>query len=219
MLIPRPAMKSQANAGITIRGDGEPMKKIHAPNRVLVKVIVPSIYNGPNNKSLGRQPKGAIIYVAAGAYADSLIADGLVELAPAPAATRISSDNSDKTLPKPQGDESVAASTESAGDSVRTDLDVILAYGRTGETPISPSAAIPGDEDAEPSEPPLTAAQVYDGAGVTARVASLLFDAGFTSKEQLLASYEANGYDEITGVKGVGQSTAVRVLAWARQEE
>lgn len=43
-----------------------------------VMVLAAGVYNGPNNKSLGWCEASAVIRVAVGAYADSLIRDGLV---------------------------------------------------------------------------------------------------------------------------------------------
>lgn len=50
------------------------------PRGVVVQVLRDGVYNGPRHKSLGPCRKGALIEVAAGAYADSLINDGFVAL-------------------------------------------------------------------------------------------------------------------------------------------
>ena len=48
------------------------------PRGVVVQVLKDGVYNGPRHKTLGPCKKGAQIEVAAGAYGDSLIADGFV---------------------------------------------------------------------------------------------------------------------------------------------
>jgi hypothetical protein len=50
------------------------------PRGVVVVVLKDGIYNNPRHKSLGPCKAGAQIEVAAGAYGDSLIADGFVSL-------------------------------------------------------------------------------------------------------------------------------------------
>lgn len=50
-----------------------------SPHAIDVRVLVEGRYNGADHKSLGHQPVGAIIPVAAGWYADELIRLGLVE--------------------------------------------------------------------------------------------------------------------------------------------
>lgn len=44
-----------------------------------VRVLVGNVYNGENHRALPKARKGEIIEVAAPEYAESLIADGLVE--------------------------------------------------------------------------------------------------------------------------------------------
>lgn len=44
----------------------------------VVRVIRPGVFNGPDNKRLPRADAGDVIEVAAGGYAESLIADGWV---------------------------------------------------------------------------------------------------------------------------------------------
>jgi hypothetical protein len=45
---------------------------------MVVVVLKDGVYNGPRHKTLGPCKKGETIEVAAGAYGDSLIADGFV---------------------------------------------------------------------------------------------------------------------------------------------
>ncbi len=50
------------------------------PGSVQVRVLRAATFNGPNHKSIGTHVVGEIITIAAGAYADSLIADGFVSV-------------------------------------------------------------------------------------------------------------------------------------------
>lgn len=58
--------------------NSEPPTPPKDPRGMVVVVLKDGVYNGPRHKTLGPCKRGETIEVAAGAYGDSLIADGFV---------------------------------------------------------------------------------------------------------------------------------------------
>lgn len=58
--------------------NSEPPTPPQDPRGMVVVVLKDGVYNGPRHKAIGPCKRGETIEVAAGAYGDSLIADGFV---------------------------------------------------------------------------------------------------------------------------------------------
>jgi hypothetical protein len=76
----RNATKSPVTRHKAIAPASEPPTPPKDPHGAVVIVLHDGVYNNPRHKTLGFCKRGARIEVAAGPYADSLVADGFVAL-------------------------------------------------------------------------------------------------------------------------------------------
>lgn len=100
---------------------------------ITVKVLRGALYNGPDHKSLGWCEPGQTIEVAAGPYADSLIADGFVEPVAEPEPeplTIIDATDAARALAGEHGlDLATVQGTGSGGRITKGDVEKALADG------------------------------------------------------------------------------------------
>lgn len=60
-----------------------------------------------------------------------------------------------------------------------------------------------------------TGYQALQEAGINKTVAKLVYDAGFRTKADIAATYDAYGTARLTEIPGVGLNSAIKLLRWA----
>ena len=151
-----------------------------------VRVLVASVYAGPNLKALPPAQVGDIITVTSGAYVQDLIRCGLVtdQLEEVAAAV----------VPPP--------SAVPPADETGTDQPQDVPAAETAPVAEVVAEAAPWS--------------FWTGGGVTLPQAQALYEAGYTDKATLVARVTTEGVDSLTRIPGIGKRRAIALLNWAR---
>lgn len=160
---------------------------------VEVEVLLEAAYNGPNHKSLGVCLVGSTIRIAGGSYADWLIDQGYVRRVVSAPAVHSS----------PQ--------------------DVLAKRTETGNPLAVPTRTVVA-EDGNDATPPKFEELNADGwqvlldAGISATQAKAVWDAGFTSKDQIALSFDQYGCAKLIDVPQIGLNSAQKLVRWAGRD-
>ena len=159
-----------------------------APMGVEVEVLSPGIYNGPDHKSLGQQPVGALIMIASGGYSSYLIEQGYV-----------------RPVVHNEGDNLIkAALVEAAKEKLAQMPEPVTP--KPQPAPTVPELVLHPVID-DPDRPWL----FWCALGIAESVALNLWNAGFTSASRTLELGEV----ALLSVTGIGPVRAKQVLAWS----
>lgn len=175
-----------------LRSEGKTRQDISTPRSmgVEVEVLSPGIYNGPDHKSLGQQPAGAIITIATGGYSSYLIEGGFVKPVVPNEGNRLA-----------LGDLIKAALIEKAQEKLAEMPEPV-----TPEPEPAPEIVLhPVIND--PERPWL----FWCALGIAESVALNLWNAGFISAGRTLELGEV----ALLSVTGIGPVRAKQVMAWS----
>lgn len=185
MLIAPPPLRNE--------GKSRQAPPLPATTGVEVEVLVGGIYNGPDHKSLGNQPAGAVIQIASGGYSSYLIEQCYV-----------------RPVVRSEGNETLADLLKAA----------LLAKAQEKLVQMADEQPEPAAESA-PAKPEIVLHSVIDdperpwlfwcSLGITESVALNLWNAGFTSASRTLELGEV----ALLSVTGIGPVRAKQVLAWS----
>jgi hypothetical protein len=177
-----------------LRSEGKTRQDISTPRSmgVEVEVLSPGIYNGPDHKSLGNQPAGAIITIATGGYSSYLIEQGYVRPV-------VHNEGDNLAL----GDLIKAALVEAAKEKLTQMPEPVE---REPEPQPAPEIVLHPVID-DPERPWL----FWCALGIAESVALNLWNAGFTSASRTLELGEV----ALLSVTGIGPVRAKQVLAWS----
>ena len=185
-----------------------------------VIVMVDGVYNGPGNRSLGLCKSGQRITVAAGPYADSLVASDLVTMA---------DDNSDIVEPDGQGKEGTTVQADIFPVSGLSGEEIVNSTGNTNGQPHAADET-DGDYFAEPDPQSVGASEadawvteqvsgdswaIFMQANISDRQAKAIHEFGYESPQDLVDAFEEEGYPALTDISGIGLTTARKVFLWA----
>lgn len=163
-----------------------------------VIVLKRTAYNGPNHKSIGVKEPGDIIRVAVGPYLDFLLQHEYVRRTADVVEGKPLVEEKKPVAPEPVAPEPVA--------------------------PIQPEPTEPIviPEPEPESEPTDTSGNADDAEDWTVfsevvgeRMAKTLWDAGFHSKADIVASYEKHDLVELVALPRIGESKAKELVKWA----
>lgn len=180
-----------------LRSEGKTRQDTSTPRSmgVEVEVLSPGIYNGPDHKSLGNQPAGAIITIATGGYSSYLIEGGFVKPV-------VPNEGNSLAL----GDLIKAALLEKAQEKLAQTPDPVTPVPEPAPVPTAPEIVLHPVID-DPERPWL----FWCALGIAESVALNLWNAGFVSAGRTLELGEV----ALLSVTGIGPVRAKQVLAWS----
>lgn len=177
-----------------LRSNGNGKQTLSAPTSlgVEVQVLAPGIYNGPDHKSLGMQPAGAVITIATGGYSSYLIEQGFV-----------------KPVVRNEGDDVPLADLLKV--ALLAKAQEKLAQTQEESAPVEPVLETTPEPVSQPVTDPEYPWLFWCQLGIAESVAKNLWDAGFVSASRTLELGEA----ALLSVAGIGPVRAKQVMAWA----